>query len=79
MMMHRVNFLKISNDLYNKEMLVNIINDISFDDIKNELKSPTDKRIYALVEAFKKGFSIESDRGRNKASAGVGIGTTRRA
>jgi carbamoyl-phosphate synthase large subunit len=35
-----------------------VCNDISFDDLETELKNPTDKRIFAIVEAMKH-FSIE--------------------
>ncbi|MBL7055023.1 carbamoyl-phosphate synthase (glutamine-hydrolyzing) large subunit [Candidatus Woesearchaeota archaeon] len=34
-------------------------NQISFDGIEEELKKPTDKRLLVVVEAIKKGFSIE--------------------
>lgn len=31
----------------------------SFNDLKNSLKQPTDKRIFAVVEALKKGYSVQ--------------------
>jgi carbamoyl-phosphate synthase large subunit len=34
-------------------------NDISFNDLEKELKEPTDKRMFVIAEAIKKGFSIE--------------------
>lgn len=36
-----------------------VCNEISFADIEEELKNPTDKRIFAIVEALKQGFSVE--------------------
>jgi carbamoyl-phosphate synthase large subunit len=35
-------------------------NDLTFDDLKRELQQPTDKRIFAIAEAIKKGYSIET-------------------
>jgi len=34
-------------------------NTIIFDDLKKELKEPTDKRLFAIVEAIKQGYSID--------------------
>jgi carbamoyl-phosphate synthase large subunit len=34
-------------------------NNLEFGDLKKELSEPTDKRIFAIVEAIKQGFSIE--------------------
>ncbi|MBI2655167.1 carbamoyl-phosphate synthase (glutamine-hydrolyzing) large subunit [Candidatus Woesearchaeota archaeon] len=36
-----------------------VANNIQFNDMEKELKKPTDKRILAIVEALKKGISIE--------------------
>jgi len=36
-----------------------VCNDLTFDDIEKELKEPTDKRMFAIAEAIKKGYSIE--------------------
>jgi len=36
-----------------------VCNDISFNDLEKELKQPTDKRMFAIVESIKRGFSIE--------------------
>ena len=36
-----------------------VCNDIRFNDLEKELKEPTDKRLFAIVKAIKKGFSIE--------------------
>jgi carbamoyl-phosphate synthase large subunit len=36
-----------------------VCNDLTFDNIEKELKVPTDKRMFAIAEAIKKGFSIE--------------------
>ncbi|MBL7127484.1 MAG: carbamoyl-phosphate synthase (glutamine-hydrolyzing) large subunit [Ignavibacteria bacterium] len=36
-----------------------VCNDLEFDDIEKELKEPTDKRIFAIAEAIRRGFSIE--------------------
>jgi carbamoyl-phosphate synthase large subunit len=36
-----------------------VCNDLTFDDIEKELKVPTDKRMFAIAEAIKKGYSIE--------------------
>jgi len=36
-----------------------VANKISFNDVDKELKNPTDKRILAIVDAIKKGYSIE--------------------
>ncbi|MFC2092457.1 carbamoyl-phosphate synthase (glutamine-hydrolyzing) large subunit [Bacteroidota bacterium] len=35
-----------------------VCNDLVFDDIEKELKEPTDKRIFAIAEAIRRGFSI---------------------
>ena len=35
------------------------VNDISLNNLENELKNPTDQRVFAVAEAIKKGFSIE--------------------
>jgi len=34
-------------------------NKISFNDLKKELKEPTDKRLFAIVEAIRQGYSID--------------------
>jgi len=34
-------------------------NKIVFDDLKKEIKEPTDKRLFAIVEAIKQGYSID--------------------
>jgi len=36
-----------------------VCNDLLFDDLKKELKEPTDKRMFAIAEAIKKGYSID--------------------
>jgi carbamoyl-phosphate synthase large subunit len=36
-----------------------VCNDIQFDDLDKELGQPTDKRIFAIAEAIKKGYSID--------------------
>jgi len=36
-----------------------VCNDIKFDNLDKELKEPTDKRMFAIVEAIKKRYSIE--------------------
>ena len=36
-----------------------VCNDILFNDLDKELKEPTDKRMYAIVEAIKRGYSID--------------------
>ncbi len=36
-----------------------VCNEINLNDLENELKQPTDKRIFAVVEAIKKGFSVD--------------------
>ncbi len=36
-----------------------VCNDLIFDDLEKELKEPTDKRMFAVTEAIKKGYSIE--------------------
>jgi carbamoyl-phosphate synthase large subunit len=36
-----------------------VCNDLIFDDIEKELRVPTDKRMFAIAEAIKKGYSIE--------------------
>jgi carbamoyl-phosphate synthase large subunit len=36
-----------------------VCNDLKFNDLEKELKEPTDKRMFAVVEAIKKGYSIE--------------------
>ncbi len=36
-----------------------VCNDIEFDDLEQELGKPTDKRIFAIAEAIKKGYSID--------------------
>ena len=36
-----------------------VCNKLKFDDLDKELKEPTDKRMFALAEAIKKGYSIE--------------------
>jgi carbamoyl-phosphate synthase large subunit len=36
-----------------------VCNDLYFDDLEKELKEPTDKRMFAITEAIKKGYSIE--------------------
>jgi carbamoyl-phosphate synthase large subunit len=36
-----------------------VCNDIEFDDLDQELAKPTDKRIFAIAEAIKKGYSID--------------------
>lgn len=37
-----------------------VCNNISFDDIEEELRNPTDKRIFAIVEAIRRGDKIEN-------------------
>jgi carbamoyl-phosphate synthase large subunit len=36
-----------------------VCNDLKFHNLQKELKEPTDKRMFAITEAIKKGFSIE--------------------
>ena len=36
-----------------------VCNDLIFNDLEKELKEPTDKRMFAITEAIKKGYSIE--------------------
>ena len=36
-----------------------VCNKFKFDDLKKELKKPTDKRMFAIAEAIKEGYSIE--------------------
>ena len=36
-----------------------VCNDLLFNDLEKELKKPTDKRMFAIVEAIKKGYSID--------------------
>jgi len=36
-----------------------VCNDLEFDDLEKELKEPTDKRIFAIAEAIRRGFTIE--------------------
>ncbi|UCH72404.1 MAG: carbamoyl-phosphate synthase (glutamine-hydrolyzing) large subunit, partial [Thermoplasmatales archaeon] len=36
-----------------------ICNDLKFNDLEKELKGPTDKRLFAIAEAIKQGYSIE--------------------
>ena len=36
-----------------------VCNDLTFDDLEKELKEPTDKRMFAIVEAIKYGYSID--------------------
>jgi len=36
-----------------------VCNDLKFDDLDKELKEPTDKRMFALAEAIKRGYSAE--------------------
>lgn len=36
-----------------------VCNSLEFSDLETELRKPTDKRIFAIVEALKKGYSIE--------------------
>jgi carbamoyl-phosphate synthase large subunit len=36
-----------------------VCNDLTFEDINKELKEPTDKRMFAIAEAVKKGYSID--------------------
>ena len=36
-----------------------VCNNLKFNDLDKELKEPTDKRMFAVVEAIKKGYSIE--------------------
>lgn len=36
-----------------------VCNDIIFDDLDKELKTPTDKRMFAIAEAIKRGYSID--------------------
>ncbi len=36
-----------------------VCNDLTFDDLDKELKEPTDKRMFALAEAIKRGYSAE--------------------
>ena len=36
-----------------------VCNDLNGNNIKKELETPTDKRVFVIVEAFKKGFSID--------------------
>jgi len=36
-----------------------VCNDIKFDDLDQELAKPTDKRIFAIAEAIKKGYSVD--------------------
>ncbi len=36
-----------------------VCNDLTFDDLEKELKEPTDKRMFAIVEAIKDGYSMD--------------------
>ena len=36
-----------------------VCNNLNFNDLEKELKEPTDKRMFAIVEAIKQGYSIE--------------------
>jgi len=36
-----------------------VCNSIKFNDLEKELREPTDKRMYAIAEAIKKGYSVE--------------------
>lgn len=36
-----------------------VCNDFKFDNLEKELKKPTDKRMFAIVEAIKRGYSID--------------------
>ena len=36
-----------------------VCNNLTFDDLDKELSQPTDKRMFAIAEAFKKGYTIE--------------------
>jgi carbamoyl-phosphate synthase large subunit len=36
-----------------------VCNDLNFNDLKKELKEPTDKRMFAIAEAIKRGYSID--------------------
>ena len=36
-----------------------VCNNLSFDDLDKELRQPTDKRMFAIAEALKKGYTIE--------------------
>jgi carbamoyl-phosphate synthase large subunit len=36
-----------------------VCNDLTFNDIQKELKVPTDKRMFAIAEAIKKGYTVE--------------------
>ena len=36
-----------------------VCNDISFNDLEQELKNPTDKRVFAITEALKQGITID--------------------
>ncbi len=37
-----------------------VCNDIKFSDLEKELKEPTDKRMFAIAEAIKRGYSIDN-------------------
>lgn len=37
-----------------------VCNDIKFDDLDKELKEPTDKRMFAIAEAIRRGYAIEN-------------------
>ncbi|MFA5771572.1 MAG: carbamoyl-phosphate synthase (glutamine-hydrolyzing) large subunit [Thermoplasmata archaeon] len=39
-----------------------VCNELTFNDIEKELKEPTDKRMFAIVEALKRGYSVEEIR-----------------
>ncbi|UCE20303.1 MAG: carbamoyl-phosphate synthase (glutamine-hydrolyzing) large subunit [Gemmatimonadota bacterium] len=36
-----------------------VCNDLTFNDLEQELKEPTDKRVFAIAEAIRRGFSID--------------------
>lgn len=37
-----------------------VCNDLKFDDIEKEIKEPTDKRMFAVAEAIRRGYSIDN-------------------
>ena len=41
-----------------------------FDDLEKELREPTDKRMFAIVEALKKGYSIDDIAKLSKVTPG---------
>jgi carbamoyl-phosphate synthase large subunit len=45
-----------------------VCNNIEFDDLEKELTQPTDKRIFAIAEAMKRGYSVEKIRSLTKVT-----------